>query len=48
MFQVFGQSESGRVTVLRIFLQTLQTDRGKITVDFAVPQARLPRFSIQH
>ena len=32
MFQILGQRESGRVTVLWIFLEALQTNRGKLTI----------------
>src|SRR5207247_3363255 len=47
VLQIFGQRESRRVAALWIFLQTLQTNRGKLTIYFPIPQARLPRFSVE-
>ena len=47
MFQVFGQRESGRVTALWIFLQALQTNRGKLAIYFRIPEPRLSRFGFQ-
>ena len=46
-FQIFGQRESGRVTALRIFLETLQANRGKIAIYFCVPQTRWARLGFQ-
>ena len=34
MFQVFSQRDSGRITALRIFLETLEADRGEIAIYF--------------
>ena len=47
-FEIFGQRESGRITALRIFLETLQTNRGKIDIDFRIPKPGTSRLGFQN
>ena len=45
--KLFGQGQCRGVAPLRIFFEALQTNGGKIAVQFRIPQPRVPRFPFQ-
>ncbi len=47
VFEIFGQRQCGRISALRILLQTLEANRREVAIYFRIQEARLSRLGIQ-